>query len=449
MQMLCDVGLCVFFCSVSHQMDAKDKHDVHGKVRPQLSDATQEITKPTESDINQDRVLSIVSTTDIPTYCTNDYTITRNIKSEYDHIENTQEDNECSHQIQGVHSHASIGLRAVTYGYLQQKITEQNVIPKHENTSQEIASTPDANDVIEVKQEIESYCDEYDGKSDLTRHWITCLGGVLKEVKSEHTSDVADVKAVEYCREKVDHREMQNVKTHANIPEMQMNVKLCSNSTHVLSSKQFRRHRMDLRSHDGTHLKAKVLPDDLCEKSSSSSSFLTTNHTSDSLYTNTKRSKSFTLSDPLRVPQRVHLGKKPFTCDTCGKLLACIDSLKMHERIHFGVKSFKCDMCGKSFLRSSELKAHETTHTGVKPFTCATCGKSFICASLLKVHERKHTGERPFLCDTCGKSFVSSYALKLHGITHAGVTPFTCATCGKSFVYSFQLKIHENTHTQL
>ena len=39
-------------------MDNNDKHDGRAEIRLQLSDATQELTQPTESDTNQVRLVS-------------------------------------------------------------------------------------------------------------------------------------------------------------------------------------------------------------------------------------------------------------------------------------------------------------------------------------------------------------------------------------------------------
>ena len=61
-------------------MDDNDKHGVRGEIGLQLSDATTVIIQATESDINQDRVLSTESansglSADILTYSTDNYKI--------------------------------------------------------------------------------------------------------------------------------------------------------------------------------------------------------------------------------------------------------------------------------------------------------------------------------------------------------------------------------------
>ena len=131
-------------------MDDKDKHDVHTEIRLQLSDATQELTKPTESHTNQDIIVSTNCelSAGIPTFCSNAYRIRQNIKYEHEPPESTHKD--CQ-QIHGVHGHVVTGLQTLTCGHLQQEMTDKIVILSFENTSQGTSSTQDSIDVIDVK----------------------------------------------------------------------------------------------------------------------------------------------------------------------------------------------------------------------------------------------------------------------------------------------------------
>ena len=62
-------------------------------------------------------------------------------------------------------------------------------------------------------------------------------------------------------------------------------------------------------------------------------------------------------------------------------------NLKHHERIHTGKKLYSCKFCDKKFTQSNTLKAHGTIHTGEKPYSCKFCDKKFIHPSTLKKHE--------------------------------------------------------------
>ena len=372
--------ICVVFCSTSHKMDDTDKHYIHAEICLQLSDATQELTRPTESYLNQDRIASTSCepSADIPKYCTDGYIIRQNIKYEHGPPESTQKYNE--------------------------------------NTIQGTTSTQDSIDVIDIKTEMKSDLDGYGGNTNFTRHWVTCPGGVLKEMKAELTTNVSEILPLEHCSEDVDakpfiqtHYDQVHEETHTSVKPF----------TCAICGKSFTS-STDLKMHEKTHAGVTFFTCDVC-------------------------GKSVTDSSSLRRHERIHTGVKPFTCVTCGKSFTRSSTLKVHERTHTGVRPFTCDVCGKSFTCPSNLKQHERTHTGVKPFTCVVCGKSFIQSQQLKQHERTHTGLKPFTCEVCGKSFVSSSNLKMHEMAHTGVKPFTCDVCGKSFTCSRSLKTHGTT----
>ena len=361
-------------------MDDNDKHGVRGEIGLPLSEATPVIIQPTESDINQYRVPSIVSanvghSADISTYCTDHYKTTRqNIKYEHETPETMHEDNACSHQIESVLGHLTTGRQTATYGHLHQETTEKNIL-SFENSSQETTSTQGNSELIEVKQEIKSDPDGCGGNTNLTRCWVTYPGGILKEVKAEHKSNVSAILPHEDCGDKDNQTErVQSGKKHSTVQEISL--KPSSNGKGV-----------------------KTFTCDMC-------------------------GKSFGYSSHFKVHKRTRTGVKPFTCSTCGKSFAHTNTLKVHERIHSGVKPFTCNICGKSFVDSSNLKVHKRIHTGVKPFTCSTCGKSFAHTNTLKEHERIHSGVKPFKCDSCGKQFVQSSQLKVHERTHTGLKPF-------------------------
>ena len=253
---------------------------------------------------------------------------------------------------------------------------------------------------FKVKQEIKSDRDGCGGNTDLTRYWVTCPGGILKEVTAEHKPDVSAILPDEYCGENDDQKErVQNGKKHSTSQEIQMSLKPSSNYPHCCEVKPF---NVDMTIVDSSHL---------------------------------------------RMIERRYSKVKHFICDTCRRLFVTSSKLKLHESIHTGVKRFTCERCGKSFVSPSQRLMHERTHTGVKPFNCVTCGKTFARTNNLKVHERTHTGLKPFNCVTCGKTFARTNNLKVHKRTHTGVKPFTCDICGKSFVDASNLKVHKRTHT--
>ena len=420
--------ICLFIFSASQSMDTEAKHEVHSDIHLQVSEAACDYSESTDSDIQQNKMYSAESadcglSVDIPIHCMDDYNILQGITCAREPPEDVQAANAFCRQGYGIHGHIVQCLPHVKCEERRQELNEQSQVLPFKNTDKETNRTNDANETIQVKLEKKEYPDVYDGSSEVTRHWVVCPGGVLKEVKAENTSDVSDILSGEDCNADVG----CGLRTHTcihhyNIHDKEMNGKLSADSTCGVPSTQSRRHDKVLKVHDRTSKGVKHLTCDTC-------------------------GKQLAYLCELKVHERTHTGVKPFTCDTCGKSFSHSGDLKRHERIHTGVKPFTCDTCGKSFTQTGDLTVHERIHTGVKPFRCDTCGKSFVGSGDLKRHERIHTGVKPFRCDTCGKSFSQSGGLKRHERIHTGVKLFTCDTCGKSFYQSGHLKRHENIHT--
>ena len=381
-------------------MDKEAKHEVHSDIHLQVSYAACEYSESTDSDIQQNKMYSAESadcgmSADIPIHCMDDYNILQGITCAREPPEDVQAANAFCRQGYGIHGHIVQCLPHVKCEERRQELNEQSQVLPFKNTDKETNRTNDANETIQVKQEKKECPDGYDRSSEVTRHWVICPGGVLKEVKAEHTSDVSDILSGEDCNVDVGCGLRTHTCTHHNnIHDEEMNGKLSTDSTCEVSSTQFRRR-----------------------------------------------------DNFLKVQERTSKGVNHLTCDTCGKQFGYLSDFKVHERTHTGVKPFTCDTCGESYSQSGNLKEHERIHTGVKPFTCDTCGKSFTRSGHLKEHERIHTGVKPFTCDTCGKSYSQSGNLKEHERIHTGVKPFTCDTCGKSFTRSGHLKQHELRHT--
>ncbi|XP_049624512.1 zinc finger protein 174 [Suncus etruscus] len=114
-------------------------------------------------------------------------------------------------------------------------------------------------------------------------------------------------------------------------------------------------------------------------------------------------------SHPLRELKKSKGNKK--------SLSICLQRLG-HQPVHLVRKPYKCEDCGKSFMWNSELKRHKRVHTGERPYSCGECGNCFGRQSTLKLHQRIHTGEKPYQCGQCGKSFRQSSNLHQHHRLH-------------------------------
>ena len=378
-------------------MEKEHQYDVHEDV------VSQEDSQPTEHIINQHKLTATCPLPpDIPTYCSYDYYFLPNVKCEQILPESMPEDNAGSQRGPGVDGRVITGLQSAVKSEGQRpELNEQHIILPIMDTDRVSMKSCVVNELTEMKPEKNADPDEYNSTSSETRHWVVCPGGVLKEVKPEHTHGVSEILPVEDFGENVDNIQYRSGTNDAKLE--------CESPVIVRE-----------RIYTGV----KHLIGDIC-------------------------GKSFIHPDDLENHERPQTIAKPFTCDACGKSFQQRKSLIRHERIHSGVKPFTCDKCGKSFGRSSILKEHERIHSDVKPFTCDTCGKSFRHAGTLRLHERIHTGIKPFTCDACGKSFIRISALRVHERKHSVVKPFTCETCGKSFTHAAALRYHERIHTRV
>ena len=133
--------------------------------------------------------------------------------------------------------------------------------------------------------------------------------------------------------------------------------------------------------------------------------------------------------------------QKEEKCTVCGR---SSKNLREHMKIHGDKKHF-CDICGKRFLKTHELKLHLTTHSKEKPYTCELCGKGVAC---MKTHlktclEHRAESEKNFICAHCGKDFFLEASLKRHEFwEHLSLNRFECDVCHKKFRSKCFLQMH-------
>ena len=195
-----------------------------------------------------------------PTHSSYECILSETIKCELKLPENVQEDGAGNQQEHSV----VFGFQSVKCEPQRQELHEQQSIDSYIDTDQTSTWTCHVN---EVKVENKASRDEHGRTSDEVNHWVVCPGGVLKEIKAEHTLGVSEVSPVEdvYTR---------------------------SHSSGTNHSKM--ECESQLKVHERIDTGVKPFTCDTC-------------------------GQSFAYSSALTVHERIHTRVKPYTCDTCGK----------------------------------------------------------------------------------------------------------------------------------
>ena len=237
-------------------MEPTDKYEVHADV---VLPVSLHDSRPAESDVNQDTVLSTISATFSvhainPTYCTNDYNILQNIKREHKLPGDMLEDIDIREKDHSVGGCIVTCLQSDKCEKQLQELNEQPTFLPFMDTDQSSTWTCDVNEIDEVKPNTITHPDEYIGNSDETRHWVVCPGGVLKEVNAEHTVGVSEIVSVEDGNHDVDKKQYFNGTNHATMEcESQLYVRMKTDT----GVKHITRDTCSVRNHSFTHVDSK------------------------------------------------------------------------------------------------------------------------------------------------------------------------------------------------
>ena len=130
-----------------------------------------------------------------------DLKILRNIKCEQILPENMRENSADSQRGSSVDDRVVTGLQSVKCEGQRSGLIDQQTILPIMDTDNVLMKSCNVEELTEMKPEKNADPGEYSRTSSETRHWIVCPGGVLKEVKAEHTHGVSEILSVEDCSE--------------------------------------------------------------------------------------------------------------------------------------------------------------------------------------------------------------------------------------------------------
>lgn len=150
------------------------------------------------------------------------------------------------------------------------------------------------------------------------------------------------------------------------------------------------------------------------------------------------------------IDQHMELGNivAVFECENCHMTFADADYLARHKvrcKNH-EFSAIRCEICQRGFTTKGSLDLHiDAVHLKKKEFGCNICGKKFARKHILKVHLTTHTGQRDFQCSVCGKSFKQKSNLNRHERIHESKNfGYRCRFCGQAFTQNKHLKKHMN-----
>lgn len=124
---------------------------------------------------------------------------------------------------------------------------------------------------------------------------------------------------------------------------------------------------------------------------------------------------SATNNTDIELPNNDETVPSQIKCTTCEKIFGDIRRLKRHDKVHLIKKPFECDKCGKGFNERADLTKHSARHPAIETpaksneflFKCPDCFTGFNFERDLNIHASIHTQDGIFSCVECKKVFSS------------------------------------------
>ncbi|XP_070535109.1 zinc finger protein 91-like [Ptychodera flava] len=155
--------------------------------------------------------------------------------------------------------------------------------------------------------------------------------------------------------------------------------------------------------------------------------------------------KSFNANLLLNTQHRdkIHEGKKVFSCKECDVTFYQYKSLEEHRKTHDQDLKYQCDKCKKWFGQKETYDGHMQNHKYEKSIECKICNKVFKMKNNYIQHMKMHNKKTPFKCHVCNVKFARYIDLSKHRETsHSTEKIYKCTECAESFDGTLSLRLH-------
>ena len=149
---------------------------------------------------------------------------------------------------------------------------------------------------------------------------------------------------------------------------------------------------------------------------------------------------------------RVHLGLRPYKCDTCEQTFKDLSARSAHKRRVHNVKNFTCEHCGKKYYELTKFNEHKARQhqDGTLPeFKCDQCDWSTTFFAFMKTHKERHSGKM-YECPICRKKYINKASMQKHHKIIHNEAKNKCSFCEQMFKDKGAMRVHvKSVHLEL
>ncbi|XP_037939466.1 transcription factor grauzone-like isoform X1 [Teleopsis dalmanni] len=165
-------------------------------------------------------------------------------------------------------------------------------------------------------------------------------------------------------------------------------------------------------------------------------------------------SKTYTKLNRLVEHIEWHQNPEKFKCTICNKLTSSKSYLEKHINSHSLRERPKrsCSICNKEYRGSKCYRSHNLEEKDIMEINCDLCNKCFMTPQRLRRHiDSIHNNICPYVCDICGKKYKFKPSFDRHVLEHQGIVepPQQCDICNEWLKNKHSLRLHRFTHMDI